>query len=474
MPGVRYAGNPLSNLAHVPGTWKGRQVHYPITIVNPWDSDQVFLYHGGGGFISANYSIGIATADITDPTNWTNGSNPIITTPAGTGCIIGPDGVFYNSSTDEIWLFATIYASGFTSSWQGLFKSSDGYSFTYYGATISPSGDETMVGNSGYLEDGNDLYCYYTYRTEAATLPGIRLATFTNWKTSTPSFDKQGAVISTGSAGSYDSKYIEGCQVLKLGSTYVIFYSCFNGTDFTDGDWSSAFATSSSYNGTFTKEPTNPVFTKGPSGQWDGRYESCAHISQINANWYLFYQGAQAKNFQNYTVDYTTDTLTANSHGLLLNDMIQLSTTGTHPAGLNGGTSYFVANPAANTFKLSASENGSPINITGNGSGTLSFIDDPMGYNASLWDTGLVEIAERFVMSEMSSDTLMEGTTLIRTAGTFSLDEMSSDSIMEGLELVQASFSNIRKADGTQAGIRRKIDGTPAGVLRKFASGVWQ
>lgn len=61
-------------------------------------------------------------------------------------------------------------------------------------------------------------------------------------------------------------------------------------------------------------------------------------------------------------------TLTA--HGLVANAPIRINTTGALPTGLTAGGLYFVRNPTANTFEVSATSGGASINTSGTQSGT--------------------------------------------------------------------------------------------------------
>jgi hypothetical protein len=67
----------------------------------------------------------------------------------------------------------------------------------------------------------------------------------------------------------------------------------------------------------------------------------------------------------------TTDVITTSAtHGLVNDDIVVLTTTGTLPAGLALSTNYYVlTTPAVNTLTLSATADGSAIDITGTGSG---------------------------------------------------------------------------------------------------------
>ena len=76
-------------------------------------------------------------------------------------------------------------------------------------------------------------------------------------------------------------------------------------------------------------------------------------------------------------------------HGLAADTAIILNTTGALPTGLTAGTTYYVRNPAANSFELSATVGGASINTSGSQSGT---------HTAQLaaswvWSTNVSEVA---------------------------------------------------------------------------------
>lgn len=75
----------------------------------------------------------------------------------------------------------------------------------------------------------------------------------------------------------------------------------------------------------------------------------------------------------NFTVDASTDTITANAHSMVEGEAVTLTTTGTLPGGLATGTTYYVRNPTTNTFQLSATSGGSIIDITSTGTGTHTY-----------------------------------------------------------------------------------------------------
>jgi len=91
--------------------------------------------------------------------------------------------------------------------------------------------------------------------------------------------------------------------------------------------------------------------------------------------------GARAKDKIVYQVDVaksSTVTITIaspgvvswSSHGLLAGQQVRLTTTGALPTGLATSTTYYVVYVDANSFQLSATQNGTAINTSGSQSGT--------------------------------------------------------------------------------------------------------
>lgn len=62
--------------------------------------------------------------------------------------------------------------------------------------------------------------------------------------------------------------------------------------------------------------------------------------------------------------DATTDTLYTEAHGLLLNDLVSFSSTGSLPTGLTALINYYVINPTADNFQVSTSLGGAAVDIT--------------------------------------------------------------------------------------------------------------
>lgn len=65
-----------------------------------------------------------------------------------------------------------------------------------------------------------------------------------------------------------------------------------------------------------------------------------------------------------------TNTITMTGHVFVDGQGVVLTSTGTLPAGLASNTQYYIVNAAANTFQLSLTINGTPIDITTQGTGT--------------------------------------------------------------------------------------------------------
>lgn len=97
--------------------------------------------------------------------------------------------------------------------------------------------------------------------------------------------------------------------------------------------------------------------------------------------------------------DATTDTFTANAHGLANNTRVWISA-GTLPTGFTASTNYYVISTAANTFQLSATQGGAAVNATGAGSGILVTVQ--YDYKVEL-GTGVIQFYPGAVFTEGAS-----------------------------------------------------------------------
>lgn len=81
-----------------------------------------------------------------------------------------------------------------------------------------------------------------------------------------------------------------------------------------------------------------------------------------------------------FTVNTSTDVITATGHDYILNTPLQVSVSsgGTLPVPLVAGTTYYARDITTNTFKLSATRDGAAIDITTTGTGDLTVTDLPL------------------------------------------------------------------------------------------------
>jgi microcystin-dependent protein len=76
--------------------------------------------------------------------------------------------------------------------------------------------------------------------------------------------------------------------------------------------------------------------------------------------------------FTGADVNTTTDTITKTAHGLSNGPIIHFTTDGTLPGGITTKTKYYVISATTNSFQVSTTLNGSPVDITSTGTGTHS------------------------------------------------------------------------------------------------------
>lgn len=217
------------------------------------------------------------------------GGNPILT--------VGGGGAF-----DSVWLHpwsvvnngGTLYmyyggGNVYTPNKVGLATSTDGLSWTkHVGNPIVSTGtsgqwDETAVEFFSVIKEGANWYAWYrgnsggSFRTGYATSSdGI-------------SWTKYGSnpVLSIGGVGTWDHGGVGNIDVIKVGSTYYMYYwGCTTTGD--QSTWSIGLATSTD-RVTWTKYAGNPVLA-GATGQWDDGVLQ-GHVAIVGNTWFLFYQG---------------------------------------------------------------------------------------------------------------------------------------------------------------------------------------
>lgn len=101
------------------------------------------------------------------------------------------------------------------------------------------------------------------------------------------------------------------------------------------------------------------------------------------------------KKSQTFTAEAATDLITSAAHGLINDSIIQVSNSGgALPTGLAAATNYFVLEATTDTFKLSATEGGAVIDVSGAGSGTQTFnaIKGGDTFTGAIVPTGTYEV----------------------------------------------------------------------------------
>jgi predicted GH43/DUF377 family glycosyl hydrolase len=343
-PPVRYSGNPI--LVHGGNGWKDSQINDPLIVPDIQNPHQLLMFFTGmaAPVATGKFSIGLATADITNPYCWTEyPSNPVFS-PSSKG------------HWDDWWIWATschiinnqyyLFYIGLSEKKKsnykiGLATSPDGLHWTQINKgkpILSPSKDEVHIAYPSLIHENNTWYMFYQWRDRNGPA-GVRLAThrdgteWSNWK------KEKIPILSRGAVGSFDDKYIEGQQILKFGQDYVLLYHAFNGIRWTEG-----LAYSQKIDAPFTKSKKNPVFagsakeeviesviesdkkgatksakenekesstrnekeiaaksiSEGVSNSWDGMHVSTSYLYNINNRWYIFYQGTNSKGFYSY------------------------------------------------------------------------------------------------------------------------------------------------------------------------------
>jgi hypothetical protein len=181
------------------------------------------------------------------------------------------------------WLYSTGKPEHSGDSIQ-LAQSTDGVHFVWREEPVLlPSQDENDVSQAAVLKEGDRWYMYYSYRTKSGTvLPGIRLATSSDGL----HWNKTGRQILSSTPGSYDSRYYEWHQILKLGRDYVLLSECFDGKH-----WSVGVAHSQLPDTGWTRKDT-PLFERSDvPGTFDVHHVATPALFEIGSRVMLFYCG---------------------------------------------------------------------------------------------------------------------------------------------------------------------------------------
>ena len=283
-PGRIYSKSPF--LPYTGTGWKNGQTFEYSIFVNPSNSAQLLMYYTGNALGGVGGGIGLATAAVSDPLDWTDyGSNPVCT-PSGVG--VRNCTALYDPTNNVIRL----YASGDDATIL-LYTSTNGTTFTAYngGSPVFQASQClrsgcTAVSNSAILRaDATHWYMYYCHRGSYGILPSIRIATSSDGNTWTDSGESGWAAT----ASTYYSEYLEGMnQIIAMpDGNYILIASCMT----TGGAWSCGWASASSPLGPFTPA-ASPMFLGNPQAGWfDSLLAVNPSVFNLNGEWLLFYSG---------------------------------------------------------------------------------------------------------------------------------------------------------------------------------------
>ncbi|MDP6058702.1 MAG: hypothetical protein QGH33_07405, partial [Pirellulaceae bacterium] len=119
-----------------------------------------------------------------------------------------------------------------------------------------------------------------------------------------------------------------------------------------------------------TVENTDDIVFTPSSVRYDSNLDTA--VLQFEANL------DELQRTQAYTANPVTSAFTSTNHDLVNGDHVRLSSSGSLPVGLFGLTDYFVVSKTDNTFQLSTTIDGAPVNFVGTGTGLQQF-ETPIG-----------------------------------------------------------------------------------------------
>lgn len=115
--------------------------------------------------------------------------------------------------------------------------------------------------------------------------------------------------------------------------------------------------------------PGVDVATEIDQSAWDAAANACEETVALDAA-------------GNFSTSFSANAYNINSttHGLHASQIVEFETTGTLPAPLSEGVDYFVTTTTEDTFQISATLDGDPIEITNDGTGVHSFTSKEFRY----------------------------------------------------------------------------------------------
>lgn len=146
--------------------------------------------------------------------------------------------------------------------------------------------------------EGSTFYIFADSFTGGG-LQGLEL--FTAPDSDPADFTSQGTILALGSGGSWDDHWVADPHIVKVGSTYHMFYSGADGTGVTG--IKIGHATSSTIDGTYTKDGSNPVFSKASNGTNE---PSISHDGSTFHMTYTYAASGSATDVAHQNVGYAT------------------------------------------------------------------------------------------------------------------------------------------------------------------------
>lgn len=131
-----------------------------------------------------------------------------------------------------------------------------------------------------------------------------------------------------------------------------------------------------------------------------------------------------------------TETITLASNALFNTQVVRFTSTGTLPAGLSTGTTYFIVGATANTFQVSATSGGSPINLTSQGTGVHT-VEYYVFSGSSTFS--VIQTEYNRMITAMNADTKLKFANYQSSSGTVNF-ELTIESVDKNANQITSNF----------------------------------